>query len=188
MDKQFYSSKIFAGFLLTHLRFSEVVFSHFITKILQLLLKKSSPKNSKTSPRIFQWVDGYSFSSNFRPSSWLWRIWKIGSLGDPDEVYVDTCQFKFELALRLNKPSRSDFLKSVPHFFFCGIQRAISQYIPRGLNFVRTLSDLKLKRKAKKLWTDNILSFVARLEIWDYQEPRKPNFPKAIDRDFNDHL
>ena len=104
----------------------------------------------------------------------------------PYEVYVDTCQLEFELALRLNKPSRSDFLKSVPHVLFVESTEPSVSILPRGLNCVRALGDLK--RKAKKLWTDHILSFAARLEIWDYQKPRKPNFPKAIDRDSNDQL
>ena len=37
--------KIFGVFLATYLRFSEVVFTHFITKILRLLLNKKPPKN-----------------------------------------------------------------------------------------------------------------------------------------------
>ena len=35
--------KIFGVFLATYLRFSEVLFTHFITKILLLLLKKKKP-------------------------------------------------------------------------------------------------------------------------------------------------
>ena len=37
--------KIFGVFLATYLRFSEVLFTHFITKILRLLLNKKPPKN-----------------------------------------------------------------------------------------------------------------------------------------------
>ena len=37
--------KIFGVFLATYLRFSEVLFTHFITKILRLSLKKKPPKN-----------------------------------------------------------------------------------------------------------------------------------------------
>lgn len=116
----------------------------------------------------------------------LWRIWKIRSLGAPVWSlcwYLSTWVW-----------TRFAIKKTLPFWFFevctpCsfrGIHRAISQYFPRGLNCVRALGDLK--RKAKKLWTDHILSFAARLEIWDYQKPRKPNFPKAIDRDSNDQL
>ena len=37
--------KIFGVFLATYLRFSEVLFTHFITKILRLLLKTKPPNN-----------------------------------------------------------------------------------------------------------------------------------------------
>ena len=48
--------KIFGVFLATYLRFSEVVFTHFITKILRLLLNKKPPKSryrDRTSPTTF---------------------------------------------------------------------------------------------------------------------------------------
>ena len=63
------------SFLLTQLRFSEVVFSHFITKILLLLLTRKVLLKIAKGP--------LEFLMNGRLLHSLWRIWKIRSLGAP---------------------------------------------------------------------------------------------------------